>query len=511
MIKPGDRLHFVGIGGIGMSGLAQMCRAAGCRVTGSDRGSHLPENRRILDKLELQDITIYPQDGSFAAAGPVDFLVYSTAVEEGNPDFTAAPDTPRLHRSIALAQAIKLENAANTVAVTGSCGKSTVTAYLAEALVNLGEDPACLNGALVNRFAHGRFAGNYRTGSGRYFVFEADESDKSLVNYEPDYAIVLNIATDHYPKEELARVFAEFLNKVRKGAVLEREVYDAVKPMLKSDLKVVVFESKVGGRGDYAVDSYRRVTMTDAIYVSGRRAALAPSGDRVASDADGANNLMRIYGMSHEDCRIESNVPLAVFTNGASVILPQPGMHMALNALAISAMLEMLGFERGAACGSLERFGGVWRRFDFHGLTAAGAKVYDDYAHNPEKIASALRAGQEVSDGAVYAVFQPHGYGPLGFMRDELYEELRKTLRRNDVFIMLEPYYAGGTSSFKPTSAEVAAEYRERDTKGTILHFPDRETLTDYLLLKPKAGEVVMIMGARDNSLSDFAASLTKK
>ena len=509
MLKAGNHVHFVGVGGIGMSGLAQMCVASGLTVSGSDRGSHLPENRRILDKLELQGIRIYPQDGSYRADGRPDFLIYSTAIEEDNPDFKAGADIPRLHRSEALAELIALQGAEISIAVTGSCGKSTVTAYLAEALVNLGEDPACLDGALVNRFRYGRFAGNYRTGGGRYFVFEADESDKSLVRYQPDYALVLNIGTDHYDRDELARVFGEFLKNVRRGAILERGVYEAVKPYLRPDLPVKVFESEIGASGEYAVTACRNMTLTDAVYVDGRRARLAPSGDRAAIDEIGANNLLEIYGMRSEQCRIESSGRGAEFAGGGLLLLPQPGEHTAINALAVLAMLETLGFRREEAVEALSRFGGVWRRFEFHGMTAYGARVYDDYAHNPEKIVFALEAAQEAAGGgAVYAVFQPHGFKPLGFMREELFQELNRHLRYQDRFLMLEPFYAGGTSSFSPTSAEVIEEYRERGSRKKYLHFPDRETLSDYLLLRSRPGDVILIMGARDNSLSDYAASL---
>ena len=221
-------LHFIGIGGIGMSGLAAMCADNGYLVTGSDRGADRPENRRIIDALKLQGIKIYPQDGSGIRASRPDFLVYSTAIEEDNPDFIAGEGIPRLHRSELLERVIREADFGCTVAVTGSCGKSTVTAYLAETLTNLGADPCCLDGALIKRFRGGRFAGNYRPGSGKYFVYEADESDKSLVRYSPDYAIILKMGTDHYDKAELARVFAEFLRHVRKGAVLERGVYEAV-------------------------------------------------------------------------------------------------------------------------------------------------------------------------------------------------------------------------------------------------------------------------------------------
>jgi UDP-N-acetylmuramate--alanine ligase len=512
VFTPGSRLHFIGIGGIGMSALAQMCAGAGFKVSGSDRGCDRPENRRIFDKLELQDIKIYPQDGSFAAAGKVDFLIYSTAIEEDNPDFQAAGDTPRLHRSQALSEMIVNSEAEISIAVTGSCGKSTVTAYLAETLLNLGEDPACLNGALVNRFSYGRFAGNYRSGGGKYLVFEADESDKSLVNYAPDYAIILNIGTDHYEEAELIDVFAEFLTKVKTGVVLSRQVFKALAGRIPTNLTVRVFESEIGDRGDFAVTGYHKITRTDAVYVNGRRARLAPSGDRAAIDAVGVSNMLNIYGMRYEECRIETNAWAAEFADGSRVVMPQPGEHNALNALAIYALLRMIGFDGGDVTEALERFDGVWRRFNLAGITPSGAKVYDDYAHNPEKIAAALKTAIGIADNRVYAVFQPHGYAPLAFMREALFRCVDPLLRREDRFIMLEPYYAGGTSSFKPTSAEVVADYRSMArNKRHYLHFADRETLTDFLLLQSKPGDAIIIMGARDNSLSDYAVSLTAK
>ena len=237
-------LHFIGIGGIGMSGLAAMCADSGYTVTGSDRGAERPENRRIIDALELQGIRIYPQDGSYIRDGRPDLLVYSQLLE----------------------RVIRESGFECSIAVTGSCGKSTVTAYLAEALTNLGADPSCLDGALIKRFTGGRYAGNYRHGAGKYFVFEADESDKSLVNYSPDYAIILNLGCDHYEKDELVRVFGEFLAKVKKGAVLEREVYEQVRPRLKPGFPVRVIDASPRPDSQFAIEEYRILTRTDAIY-----------------------------------------------------------------------------------------------------------------------------------------------------------------------------------------------------------------------------------------------------
>ena len=459
------KLHFIGIGGIGMSGLAAMALHLGHQVTGSDRGADKPENQRIFSALKNQGIKIYPQDGSFAQEMMPDFLVYSTAIEEDNPDFLAAGETPRLHRSALLEKLMSSLDNKKTIAVTGSCGKSTVTAYLAETLFNLGLEPSCLNGALSKRFKSAELAGNFRPGTGDYFVFEADESDKSLLNYQVDYAIILNIGTDHYSKEELAEVFGRFLSNVRKGAVLSNEVYDVVKNLIPADLPVQVFHSAPGDGRFFALQDY---------FICDHRAH-------------------------------------AVFSGYGELTLPICGRHNALNALAILTLLDMLGFKEKSSLQALERFDGIFRRTDFAGKTQQGALIFDDYAHNPEKIISCLDTMREIGGGRIFAVFQPHGFGPLGFMRDPLFLALEKALLPDDRFILLEPYYAGGTTSFKPTSAEVMSDWQNRAArKENYLTFDNRENLSPWLIEQAKQGDIIVIMGARDNSLSDYAVRLTQ-
>ena len=453
------KIHFVGIGGIGMSGLAAMCCNLGYEVTGSDRGANKAENQRILGALRNQGIIIYPQDGSFVKDGKPAKIVYSTAIEDDNPDFLAAPDVERVHRAAFLEQMIKETNVENSIAVTGSCGKSTVSSYLAESLLSLNEKPYCITGALANNFATPSLAGNFYPGNGKYLVFEADESDKSLLSYSPDYALILNIGCDHYDKEELARVFGSFLRQVKKGAVLSNDVYNQVKDYLPETLPVAIF-------GEEENLNYRLIS----------------------------------YKM-----------PTATFNVG-SVTLPQSGKHTALNALAIFAMLEMLGFEASISLKAIENFGGIWRRNDYAGKTSSGALVYDDYAHNPEKIISCLSAMKELVTGRVIAIFQPHGYGPWGFMEEELGKVLDEFLSEKDLFIVMEPYYAGGTSSFKPSAKEVVDKWhslyenKERFSVGI-----SRDEVAEVVKENASENDLVVIMGARDNSLSTYAASLTKK
>lgn len=457
-------LHFVGIGGIGMSGLAAAARDMGIAVSGSDRGADRPENQTIIGALKAQGIEIFPQDGSRFAVSPLpDTLVYSTAIEEDNPDFKAAGKIPRMHRSELLKNILCLSGK-SSIAITGSCGKSTVCCYLAEVLDHLALSPAMLAGGLAKKFKTSGFAGNYRPGSGKYIVFEADESDKSLLNYGADYAIILNIGTDHYDKAELAEMFGAFLQQIRFGAVMTAEVYNAVKAVVPPHLKLLIASSDFSPDADEYITSYT-------------------------------------FG--------PGKVPQAILSSGNTLLLPKPGRHMAINALCIKLMLQLLDIPETAATDALQYFSGVWRRDDFAGKLPSGAAVYDDYAHNPEKILSCLSGMKERVSGNLFAVFQPHGYKPFGFMENQLFEYMDSFLSSADRFILLEPFYAGGTSSFSPSAREIHAKWQKNTAAPErFITLPSREAVREFLLKNTAENDIVTIMGARDNSLSDFAASL---
>ena len=466
------RMHFVGIGGIGMSGLAQMARALGCEVSGSDRALKAPENAEIFHALSAQGISLHPQDGSRFAENTraPEALVYSTAIEEDNPDFQAAPECKRLHRSEALSLCVSAMHCKYTVAVTGTCGKTSVSAALAETLYNLGKDPGVLAGGLVNAFRTPLLAGNFRRGSGEYFVLEADESDKSLLNYTADAALVLNIGTDHYSKEELARVFGTFLSKTRDFAAVDLQgmklIHEQYGP-LPDTLKIRLFSGEENAPEEW--EGYKVTRITE--YRSGPEGAFC-----------------RFSGTSRD------------------LRLPGPGKYQALNALGIYVTLLHLGFQEEAILTALESFHGTWRRFDPAGI-CNGVRFFDDYAHNVEKIVSCLEAAHELTQGKVIALFQPHGYGPLGFMRHELFKALEEHLRDQDLFGMLPVYYAGGSTSFKPESGEVIREYQQNGKKSyrtPATRKEAEELIRDHMV----PGDIVLILGARDNSLSTWAKSL---
>ena len=470
------KIHFVGIGGIGMSGLAQMFRDLGCAVTGSDRALGHPENERIFGALRKCGAKLYPQDGSAYADGYApDAIVYSTAIEEDNPDFKCAPPgTRRLHRSKALSLGIGALRGRFTIAVTGTCGKTTVSAWLADALDRLGGDPGMLSGGYVKRFREHGAAGNYRGGSGRDFVIEADESDKSLLNYVPDTALILNIGTDHYSREELAEVFLKFSLSARSCAVMELAAFKEIGPEKFPARKMI----------------------------------LLFSGDPDAPVSCAGRRVLRL-----DSYRVADGSAWCAFNGLPEIRLPMPGRHNALNALAVHTVLTSRGYDPMDALKAVSEFAGVARRFDRMGVMANGAQVIDDYAHNVEKLASCIGAAQELApDGRVVTVFQPHGFAPLRFMREALANALPSILRPADVFIFLPVYYAGGTASFSPTSAEVAETCRNAPgiSAGAIRDFDKRQECENYLETAVKHGDVVIVAGARDESLSIWAKSLTK-
>lgn len=210
-------VHMVGAAGVGMSALAQAAQHAGYRVTGSDRYFDAGREIDVISKLSAGGIPFRRQDGGGVLPDTV-AVVYSTAIEDDNPDVQAARrlGVPLVHRAAMLARLLEGREA---VAVTGTCGKSTVTGMLGWILECCGRDPVVVNGAPVLNWVDARHVGNVRLGQGRLWVFEADESDKSLVSYHPDWAVITNVSKDHFDTDTAVELFRRFAGQVARGAV----------------------------------------------------------------------------------------------------------------------------------------------------------------------------------------------------------------------------------------------------------------------------------------------------
>ena len=452
-----------------MSGLAQSYMWAGFKVSGSDRALDNPENLELFAKLRKQGIKLYPQDGSFVKDGKPALIIYSTAIEADNPDFIAGKYIEKKHRAAALSDIVDFMKGKISVAVSGSCGKTSATAWLGETLYNLGLDPIVLNGGMINTFCNETYSGNFKPGKGKYFVYEADESDKSLVAFSPDYSILLNIGTDHYSKEELVEVFEKFLKNTKTGAVIEEELFKMLSPKSYSHLRLKVISLGSESSASWKLNSYQ----------------------------GGLEQTARFICDNQE----------------FGIKLLQPGVHNAANALCVAAAIKLLepNIDLKAIFSSVESFQGVHRRFERKGKMSNGAEVIDDYAHNVEKIVSCIKTVQEISEGKIFAIFQPHGYGPFKFMREPLFPELEKVLRENDKFIFMPVFYAGGTSSFTPKSEEVQAQYKDKsEVKNRYHFFESRQSAKRFLLENTAIGDTIVIMGARDSSLALWGIELAE-
>ncbi|OGV67770.1 MAG: hypothetical protein A3K19_15720 [Lentisphaerae bacterium RIFOXYB12_FULL_65_16] len=464
-IPPPARVFLVGVAGIGMSGLAQLLLHQGYEVGGSDRELVGPGRDGLLGQLAGLGVRLWPQDGSGVRAMQPHAIVISSAVEKGNPDLDAGGDTPCIPRAQALAAALN-RTSAKQIAVAGSCGKTTVTGWTASALRALGCRVQMVCGGMVAEFATATRPGNFFSDPDpEWAVYEVDESDGSLVVFNPDYGAVLNLGTDHHDTAKLLQLFGTFLSRCRSGIVVPADLARQFPP--SGTVRASLFS------GHPLPD-----TPPDVLFPEGYQPG--PQGIRFRVGAMG------------------------------EVSTSQFGAHSASNACAVFALLRLLGLASPPRQwpAALRAFRGVSRRFELAGVTARGTPVYDDYAHNVEKIGAALSTARETCRGRVLAVFQPHGFGPLGFMRAPMKSALREALRPTDLLLMLPVYYAGGTTGFSPTSQDVADEYAQAGLP--VRYAADRAAAMARLAAEATADDVILIMGARDPSLNAWARDVAK-
>ena len=452
-----ERYFFCGIGGSGMLPLAAILRAQGARVAGSDRSLDAGRLAPKFDYLKSLGISLSPQDGSGLGEGTT--LVTSAAVEETIPDVVRARELklPHLTRPQLLAN---LLNAAQTsVAVGGTSGKSTVTGMIGWILHDMRRQPTVMNGAVMKNFVapSAPFA-SALVGDPELFVSEVDESDGSISLYRPTVAVLGNISLDHKEMDELRSLFAAFLARASKAVVnLDDPETRAISEAIREPI-------------GYGFDS-------PGATLIGRKLELLPDGVRFAVEAAGEHH----------------QVELAV-----------PGRHNAMNALAALGAIHALGLPLGEAAASLSRFAGLKRRLETVG-TAGGVTVIDDFAHNPDKIAATL-ATLTAQPGRLLIMFQPHGYGPIAKMGQELAETFAKGMREGDRLYLPDAVYQGGTVDKSRGSDWLAQAIR--DAGGQADHIPERDAIGKALLAEALPGDRIAILGARDDTLSDFAAEL---
>ena len=366
--EPGA-LHFVGIGGAGMSGIAQLFASAGHRVTGSDIRA-----TETVQSLRSQgiEVSIGHEAGNVARA---DTVVVSGAIAEDNPEYLAARERglPVVHRAVALAW---LTRGRRLVAVAGAHGKTTSTGMIIEAMLSLGREPSFVNGGVIRSLGV-----SAATGGDDLFVVEADESDGSFLLYDTAVALITNVDPDHLDHfgslEAFEEAFVSFADRARDLVAISSDDPGAVNitPKLRSPHVVTFGQAETADVRVHSVRSGPTVSFT-----------------------------IRFRGEDHE------------------VSLRVPGLHNALNAAGAFAVLTGLGFAPRAALDGIATFGGTERRFELRG-EVRGVSVYDDFAHHPTEIRAALSAARAaVGDGRLIPIFQPHLYSRTRMLAQEFAE-----------------------------------------------------------------------------------------
>jgi UDP-N-acetylmuramate--alanine ligase len=453
---------FCGIGGSGMLPLALIVQARGAAVEGSDRSLDQGRTAQKFDFLRAHGIVLHPQDGGGVTSAD-QILVASGAVEETVPDVQAARRVGARIMTRAELLAELFNAAPKSVGVAGTSGKSTTTGMIAWILHRAGRNPTVMNGAVMKNFVTEEtpFA-SALVGSPDSFVSEVDESDGSIARYVPDVAVVNNIAHDHKSMEELRALFGDFVAKARLAVLnLDNAETAALVPGLPAD-KALTY-SLTDGSADLVAGTVRQEPGAVAFEVFEKA-----TGGRVP------------------------------------VRLDVPGLHNVSNALAALAAAVASGLSLAEAARALDGFSGIRRRLEVVGR-ANGVTVIDDFGHNPDKIAATLDT-LHAFPGRLLVMFQPHGYGPLKTMREGFVDCFATKLAAQDLLVMPQPVYFGGTVDRSVGSDEIAEAVRGRGRKAEA--YVDRAACGDRLVAEARPGDVIAVMGARDDTLSTFAAEL---
>jgi UDP-N-acetylmuramate--alanine ligase len=465
MMDRNSSYFFCGIGGSGMFPLACIVRARGGKVAGSDRALDQGRTSDKFDFLRARGIDLFPQDGS-GISDPDQILVTSAAVEESIPDVQAALriSAERITRPQLLA---RLFNAAPIgVAVGGTSGKSTTTGMIAWILDRAGLEPTVMNGAVMKNFVtpDATFA-SALVGGSEIFVSEVDESDGSIALYEPKVAVLNNVSLDHKSLDELRALFLAFVASAE-TAVLNLD--DAETALLAAKLPA--------------------------------RSLLTYGFADERADLWGSN-------VHEEPLAIGFDVTDRTTGETLPVRLAVPGRHNAANALAALCAARVCGVDLGQAISALAGFAGLRRRFDVVGQVN-GVTVIDDFGHNPDKIAATL-AALHAFPGRLLLMFQPHGYGPLRTMKNELIDSFVRNLAPADILLMPDPAYFGGTVTREVGSDAIVAGIVEGGRNA--FHIADRAACGDRLVELARPGDRIVILGARDDTLSSFGQDLVRR
>ncbi|HMA65588.1 MAG: UDP-N-acetylmuramate--L-alanine ligase [Fibrobacterota bacterium] len=444
-----NSIHFTGILGSGMSAIAQYLRWDGLKVSGSDRLLASEDTALNRDKLTGMGCNLFNQDGT-GINESTEVICISTAIEDTNPEILAAKkfNIPILHRSDVLAAIVSSKK---TIAVAGTSGKSTVTAMIFEFLSYCGKAPSLISGAALKRLEKNGFIGNAFHGTSDLLVIEADESDGTLIKYHPYISVILNVSKDHKPIPELMELFRTLKDHT-------------TLPIVNNDdplLRTLDTEQSFG-------------ILSDATW----------KADKYILD--------KLSG--------------TLLVNKRAYTLNLPGIHNLSNLAAALSVCKLTNCDESKLAEAVPTYEGVARRFTIY-TTLNDIVIVDDFAHNPEKIKAAVNAARNLSSTLI-AIYQPHGFGPTRFLRDDYVETFKSIFKKGDTLFLLPIYYAGGTAQ-KDISSQMLIDAMG-EFEFSAMAPSNREELLIQLQPVLSKGICILSMGARDPSLGNFALSIKK-
>jgi len=439
---------FIGIAGSGMSALAQYLKGTGKDVSGSDRFFVQGVYNETQEKLEAEGIHCYIQNGD-GITDKTDLIVVSAAIEDTVVEVQKARQLgiPILKRSELLAM---IAESKRTIAVGGTSGKSTTSAMLFDILEYAGLQPSIISGAgMISIIKQGKI-GNAKVGQGEWLVIEADESDGSIVQYKPEIGLLLNIDKDHQEIDELMRIFEIF----RKNS----------KIFVVNQSQSLAQQLSQNPQQDFSVDP-----AIDAGYIA--------------------------TGF------LQAGMDISFEVNNMPFKLHLAGKHNMENALAATAVAHQIGIGLATCAEALVSYKGIYRRHQVLG-NKHGVWLIDDYAHNPVKCAAAMEACQPIAPKLI-AWFQPHGYKPTKFLREDFVKEIAGVLRPQDEIWMSEIFYAGGTAAKDISAADLINDLKALGKQAFFVE--NRNNFLEAVRPHLTNQSVLLLMGARDPSLEQFA------
>ncbi|MDE1995837.1 MAG: UDP-N-acetylmuramate--L-alanine ligase [Rhizobiaceae bacterium] len=453
-------VHFIGIGGIGMSGIAEVLHNLGHRVQGSDQSESANVQR-------LRDKGIEVHIGHKAEnLGDAEVVVVSTAIKKSNPELIAAREKllPVVRRAEMLAELMRFRNA---IAIGGTHGKTTTTSLVATLLEAGGLDPTVINGGIINAYGT-----NARMGEGEWMVVEADESDGTFLKLPADVAVVTNIDPehlDHYGNFDAVRAaFRQFVENVP---------FYGFGVLCLDHPEVQALVSRIEDR---KVITYGENPQADVRFLNVR--------------IEGTRSLFDV-----EIRRRRTGQVIEI----KDLVMPMPGRHNISNATAAVAVANRLGISNEDIAKGLASFGGVKRRFTLTGEWN-GVKIFDDYGHHPVEIKAVLKAARESCSGRVIAVHQPHRYTRLS----SLFEEFAACFNDADS-IFLAPVYAAGEDVIAGADSQSLVSRIKAGGHRDARYLPSQEDLAPMVAEIARPGDFVVLLGA--GSITYWAASLPKE